>query len=203
MHFRALLNNQPRDVIVQFGTEQDVRSISRWRTPNGSPIVLRDAVEFARLASKRWKYYRRYDQCSTSLDAFRKEARPSNSNEIAMILLARAQWFSSKTPIGLALCRKSYCNHLILDFLSVHPKAISHSQGAIRGIGSGLLYTLAALARNCHIPLIWGEATISSAPFYAKTFSLSKLKDLFVLAEAELQIGLTEFQNINGVLEST
>ena len=61
MKFQVLVGDEPHPVELMFGSEKDVMKVSRWRAPataRRNPAV-RDTLEFARLASKRWRYYRR------------------------------------------------------------------------------------------------------------------------------------------------
>jgi hypothetical protein len=201
MRFKALVGGESLPVEVEFGVEAQVKQVSRWRVPNGSPLAVRDAVEFARLASKRWRYYRRSIPCAVGPNDFRKLTRPDSKIEVSLILLARAEWFSKSFPIGVAQCRRTFCNHLILEFLSVHPKVIGDTSRSIQGIGSGLLFTLGALVMECGIRRLWGEATQFSAPFYRKAFGDTTIEDLFVAGENELARCVEGFRKARGELE--
>src|SRR2546427_730787 len=61
LRFQVLGDAEPRPVELVFGNEQDLVLVSRWRAPAvvASRPGVRDTLEFARLASKRWRYYRR------------------------------------------------------------------------------------------------------------------------------------------------
>jgi hypothetical protein len=202
MRFEAMVDGELRPVTVFFGDQADVRAVSRWRVPKGAPVPVRDAVEFARLASKRWRHYLRSIPCAKTLDEFRVVSQNDSREEVSLILLAKAEWFSQSVPIGLAQCRKTYCNHLTLEFLSVHPRVVGGLKGApkIRGIGSGLVFTLAALAAECGIQKIWDEATENSAPFYEKAFQLRDVKDLFIANPKQIAAALTGFREAAGNL---
>src|SRR4051812_36579918 len=93
MRFEALVEGELRPVTVRFGKDSDVRAVSRWRITKSPPLSVRDALEFARLASKRWRYYRRTIPCAESLPEFRAAAVRGNQQEISLILLAHADWF--------------------------------------------------------------------------------------------------------------
>jgi hypothetical protein len=179
MRFKARIGSEYKNVDVVFGDESDVRNIGRWRAPKDASSAVRDAIEFARLASKRWRYYRRSIPCVRTLAEFQSIAKPENRGESCLILIAKADWFISSQPLGLAQCRRTFCNHLILEFLSVHPKVIVGAEPRVRGIGSGLIYTLAALANAVQIGRLWGEATEHSAPFYKHIFETEGLTDQF------------------------
>src|SRR5436190_19891658 len=61
MRFQVLSDGEPRVVNLAFGGEGDLAVVGRWRAPAALEIRpgVRDTIEFARLASKRWRYYRR------------------------------------------------------------------------------------------------------------------------------------------------
>jgi hypothetical protein len=185
VQFYVSVENRPRPVRLVFGDEKGVNAVRRWRAPVGRenfPAV-RDTLEFARLATKRWNYYRRSIATATTIAEFRKAIELDSHAEISFILLARAEWFAPSSPLGLAQCRRTWCNHFILEFLSVHPKVLGNVERQIRGVGAGLLCSLAQLAGTLSAPLIWGEATAYSAPFYAKVLGLSEIQDHFFIRD--------------------
>jgi len=68
----------------------------------------------------------------------------------------------SNPRLGLAQGRRTYCHHLILEFLSVHPAIVGGNTPRIHGVGAGILYSLTELAGLLRVPLVWGEATTFS-----------------------------------------
>jgi hypothetical protein len=200
MHFKVLISETRKTVDVVFGNESDVRGVSRWRAPVNAPMPVRDALEFAHLASKRWRYYRKNLRAVLSVEDFAAVARQDLREESCLILLARAAWFSDSIPLGLLQCRRSFCNRLIVEFLSVHPRIVGRVEPQIRGVGSGLVLTLAALAFKYGIDGIWGEATAHSSPFYQKTLGLREVKDHFHVEPAELKSAAAEFYRNEGSL---
>jgi hypothetical protein len=117
MEFQVLVEDQPRPVELIFGSEKDVARVSRWRAPAAArqnPAV-RDTLEFARLASKRWRHYRRSISTATSIAELRAAIRRNAQVEVSFLLLARAEWFPSSSALGLAQCRRTYCHHFILE----------------------------------------------------------------------------------------
>lgn len=188
MKFQVLVEDQPRPVELIFGSEKDAARVSRWHAPAAArrnPAV-RDTLEFARLASKRWRYYRRSISTATSIAEFRAAIRRNEHVEVSFLLLARADWFPSASALGLAQCRRTFCHHFILEFLSVHPRVVGKVAPGVEGVGSGLLYSLAELAGTMGAPLIWGEATAYSAPFYAKALGVPDIKDHFFIRDPTL-----------------
>src|SRR2546423_23683 len=138
MRFHVLVGEQPLPIELKFGTGKDLAMVDRWRVPAAArknPAV-RDTLEFARLASKRWRYYRRSIFTATSLAEFRAAIRQNQQAEISFLLLARADWLPSSSVLGLAQCRRTYCHHLILEFLSVHPRIVGKIAPLVQGVGS-------------------------------------------------------------------
>ncbi len=88
-------------------------------------------------------------------------------------------------PVGLAYCRRTWCHHLALDFLAVHPRALDPSW-RVSGVGSGIAFGLVRLANALNIPRIWGEATVNSATFYESLLAVSSVQDLFIIEAAEM-----------------
>ena len=196
MTFQVLVEDQPRPVELIFGSDKDVARLSRWRAPAAArqnPAV-RDTLEFARLASKRWRYYRRSISTATSIAGLRAAIRRSEQAEVSFLLLARAEWFPSSSALGLAQCRRTYCHHFILEFLSVHPRVVGRVAPGVQGVGSGLLYSLTELAGTLGAPLVWGEATAYSAPFYAKALGVPDIQDHFFIRDAILERCRSKFR---------
>src|SRR5438132_14087309 len=119
MRFQVLVGDEPRPVELVFGGDPDLAVLNRWRAP--APVAsqpgVRDTLEFARLASKRWRYYRRSIATATSLDSLKAIIARTPQGEVSMLLVVHADWFVQSRILGLAQCRRTYCNHLILEFL--------------------------------------------------------------------------------------
>src|SRR5207244_2172791 len=152
----------------------------------GNPAV-RDTLEFARLASKRWRYYRRSIATATSLADCNAAIQHDSHAEVSLLLLVCADWFPSSSVLGLAQCRRTWCHHLLLEFLSVHPRIVGGIVPQVRGVGSGLVFGLAELAGRLGMRMVWGEATAYSAPFYAKTLGLVEVLDHFFISGEVLE----------------
>jgi hypothetical protein len=132
------------------------------------------------LAAKRWFYYSRQGATVASLSGLRSGIGRHKRGEFAFLMVASAEWAKRHRVLALAYCRRSWCHHLILDFLAVRPGLLFGSQ-AIRGIGSGVLFGLVSLADNLSMELIWGEATAGSASFYEKVLQIRPVQDLFII----------------------
>src|SRR5713101_6085828 len=121
MRFQVLVNDEPHPVELVFGRAAEITAVNRWRAPASvaSRPGVRDTLEFARLASKRWRYYRDSIATAKNLDSFRSIVARQPQAEVSLLLVVRADWFARSRVLGLAQCRRTYCNHLILEFLSV------------------------------------------------------------------------------------
>ena len=181
--FPIEVDGQPREAALRFGTDRDTRSLTRWRIPKNPTASgpIEDALEFARLAAKRWRYYRRASSTVASLNELRECIRHNPNSETAMTFVVEATWTSQSSILGFAYFRRNWCHHLIVDFLSAHPRVINERPERIRGIGSGILHQLVELAGIMNIPCIWGEATVHSAPFYKRTLKAEEVLDHFFI----------------------
>ena len=188
MRFQVLVESEPRSVELTIGGEKDLARVNRWRAPASVAARpgVRDTMEFANLASKRWRYYRRSIATATSLHDFKSVVVRAPQVEVSLLLLVRADWYARSRILGLAQCRRTYCHHLILEFLSVHPAIVGGASPRVRGVGAGIIYSLAELAGVVGVPLIWGEATAHSAAFYAKTCRIAQVQDHFFIREKTL-----------------
>jgi hypothetical protein len=149
-------------------------------------IPATDAGEFAALAAKRWFYYTREGATVSSLEELRSAIQRNERAEIAFLLVASAAWATRYKFLALAYCRRTWCHHLVLDFLAVRPGA-SFANQPIRGLGTGILASLMGLADSLGMKTMWGEATASSAPFYERVLKTKPIEDLFVIRRKTMQ----------------
>lgn len=171
-----------RPVELTFATEAEVRRVRAWRKM--TPTT--DAAEFAALAAKRWFYYTREGATVASLDDFRAAIKRNDRAEIAFLLVASAEWARRYKFLALAYCRRTWCHHLVLDFLAVRP-GLTFANQPISGMGSGVLFSLARIADEFGMDRIWGEATASSTRFYEKVLKIRPVKDLFIIERDALR----------------
>jgi hypothetical protein len=169
-------------VELTFASEAEVRRVRAWRKM--TPAT--DAGEFAALAAKRWFYYTREGATVAGLDELRAAIARNERAELAFLMVASAEWAKRYKFLALAYCRRTWCHHLVLDFLAVRPNA-SFAGQPIRGLGTGVLASLTGLADSLKIEKVWGEATASSAPFYEKVLKTKPIKDLFVIRRQTMQ----------------
>ena len=171
-----------RPVELTFATESEVRRVRAWRKM--TPAT--DAAEFAALAAKRWFYYTREGATVASLDELHAAIRRNERAELAFLMVASAEWAKRYKFLALAYCRRTWCHHLVLDFLAVRP-GVSFANRPVFGIGSGILASLAEMADSLGMDTMWGEATASSAPFYEKVLQTRPVKDLFIIQRNEMR----------------
>ena len=150
-----------------------------------------DAGEFAALAAKRWFYYTREGATVASLNELRAAIRRNHRAEVAFLLVASADWARRYKFLALAYCRRTWCHHLVLDFLAVRP-GLTFANQPVSGMGTGILFSLTNLAEALGMEMIWGEATASSAPFYEKILQSSPVQDLFII-RGETMRGIREY----------
>ncbi len=144
-------------------------------------------MEFRKLATKRWRYYFKGNEAATSLAGLKRAIRTDPSAETGFLLVAKAPWHATTPVLGCCFCRRSWCHHLIVDFLAVHPKVLAGVGGRVRGVGTGMIYSLVGLADELGIKTIWGEATKNSSPFYEKVLNLPEVTDHFFVYGATLE----------------
>src|SRR4051794_316044 len=102
MRFQVLVNGEPRTVELVFGSAPELAVVNRWRAPSSFTAQpgVRDTLEFAQLASKRWRYYRRSIATASSLVDFRNIIAREPKAEISFLLLVRANWFKPSRFLG-------------------------------------------------------------------------------------------------------
>lgn len=190
--FHIEANGRPSLAKLRFATKAELKAYHRSLSTvaNTPSQTVQDAIEFTRLAAKRWRYYSEAGEAVESLVELRQALAANKRCEVAFILIATATVDRREIPIGLAYCRRTWCHHLALDFLALHPRALG-GQEQLAGVGSGIVYGLVKLAKTLRIRQIWGEATVHSAPFYERLLGLVPILDLFVIESREM----AEIQN--------
>ncbi|MBI3850024.1 MAG: hypothetical protein HY298_07010 [Verrucomicrobia bacterium] len=185
--FQIIVENLPHKATLRFANQAELRRYHRSLSPfaRKSSTIIREAVEFTRLAAKRWRYYSRTDEAAESFAGLQREIRRDAKCEIAFIMVATIRQGGRDLPIGLAYCRRTWCHHLALDFLALHPRALQPTW-PVSGVGSGIIFGLVQLAKALNIPRIWGEATVNSATFYEKLLAVSPIQDLFIIQTPEM-----------------
>ena len=189
MSFQVLVGGKPRPVQLVFATVRDMRVIGNWRAPASvsGQAAVRDSIEFARLAGKRHRHYVQSIPTAESFAEFQAIIAKNAKAEVALLLMVRATWFRRSEILALAQCRRTYCHHLVLEFLSTHPAIVGKIEPLVKGVGKGLLFGLAELAGRLDMKLIWGEATEFSAPFYSSVLETPGIEDHFFVRDKTLE----------------
>lgn len=199
MNFQVRVDGQPRTVEIIFGGEREVDRLRRWRSPAAladNPHI-RDAIEFSRLAAKRWRYYFRTGAAAISLAQLQAAIRAQPQSEIAFMLLARATWPTRQPILGLCHCRRTWCHSIVVDFAASHPAVIGSVRRRIRGVGTGMFYSLVRLADQLGVALIWGEATVNSATFYTRSLGQPVTDHFFIEGETKAHLR-REYEAMHG-----
>ena len=185
--FQIKVAGAPKQATLRFASHSELRRYHRGLSPfaRKSSNTIREAVEFTRLAAKRWRYYSRSCEAAENFAHLQREIRRNPKCEVAFIMVATIRRGRLDLPVGLAYCRRTWCHHLALDFLAVHPRALDRSW-RVSGVGSGIVFGLVQLAKALNIPRIWGEATVNSASFYESLLAVSSVQDLFIIETAEM-----------------
>jgi len=183
------VNGVWREAEVSFASEREVSGLCYWRIPhslpNDEPVTRKiyDAVEFARLACNRWRYYHRQQLTVTNRFELETAIGESANAELAMILIARPAWRSPISTLGIAYLRRTWCNHLFLEFFATHPQVIVQRGEQIKAVGDALLHQILALAESLAAPCIWGEATEQSHQWYQDHLAIEEVRDHFFIED--------------------
>ncbi|MDP1586986.1 MAG: hypothetical protein Q8M07_04555 [Prosthecobacter sp.] len=186
--FPVFLDDRPAIVTLDLADNTDVLSATRWRVPRElehDPAMqarAADAREFALLAAKRWRHYRDTTAIAQTLPELRQMIKSDARGECCFHLKVTADWFP--TSLGGAMVRRTWCHHLVIDFLFVHP-AICGKAVNVKGVGISILQAVCMIARSLGCKRVWGEATSDSAPFYAQQLGCC-VEDQFALEATEI-----------------
>jgi len=172
-----------RAVLIEFGRPADADKLRSWRSgKDATSNAMADALEFGKLAGKRWRYYLKRNEAALSFDELKVGIGRVPQAEIGFLVVAKATWTPGPKMLGVAWCRRTWCNHIVLDFLAAHPSTLGHGRG-YAGIGTALLYYVAEIAGQIGAPLVWGEATALSAPFYRRVLNSVDILDHFFVRD--------------------
>ena len=169
-----------QQVKIEFAQADDDKGLRKWKAPakHSRPDLAQDSIELAKLAGKRWRYYLRRNEAATSMEELLTKLAAQPNGEIGFILIARPVGGATPLTLGIAWCRRTWCNHLVLDFLTVHP-ALNDPLGGYKGMGSAMFIGIAVVAEKLGCPLVWGEATETSCTFYQKLLGGTPVRDHF------------------------
>jgi hypothetical protein len=123
-----------------------------------------DMAEYGKLAAKRWRHLQAQGYIVSSLPELKGRIKRDPESELGIALSVMVTSARGKDQVaGFAFMRRTYINHLVLEFLSVSPRL----KGAVKGTGVRLLESIAWLAVQIGADEVWGECTKDSQSFYA------------------------------------
>ena len=187
--FPVIVDGQWQEAEISFATEREVKRLAYWRIPKILPDdaaaerKIYDAVEFARLACNRWRYYHRSGATAKSLAHLTETIEENQKSESAMVLIARPVWASRTKILGIAYLRRTWCHHLYLEFFATHPQIIAKRYERIGGVGAAMLHQIVGLAEQLDIHCIWGEATEYSYEWYQDHLAIEEVRDHFFIED--------------------
>lgn len=185
------------EALMSFATDIDIRAVKRWRVSpklSSQPVMRNraaDAVEFAQLAAKRWRHYRDTKTFATSLAHLKRLIASQAQGEYCFHLKVTADWFEG--ILGAAMVRRTWCHHLMIDFLFVHPNICGQLVG-VKAVGLQMLQSVCLLARELDCKRVWGEATLDSAPFYERQLR-RPIEDHFAIDKHEIRLFAARVDN--------
>lgn len=171
-----------------------------WRIPKALPAdpdlvqKIHDAVEFARLACNRWRYYHRQNLSARSVEDLERVVQVQQTTEVALVLIVRPAWDSPIPTLGIAHLRRTWCNHLFLEFLALHPQVLLRRREKVSSVGLAMLHQIVALAERINAPCIRGEATEGSHTWYEQRLAVQEVRDHFFIEEDVLEHCLNEMR---------
>src|SRR5438477_713621 len=123
MRFPVVVNRETMSAECRFATLADLKIVSGWAAirKTSREAVVQDAAEFAGLACKRWRFYRKAGRYARNIEELQRRAASCPDAEIALMFIARASWHQPLPQLGICLCRRTWCNGLCVDFLTVAP----------------------------------------------------------------------------------
>jgi hypothetical protein len=187
MRFPVVVNGEPVPARCSFATASDLKAVSSWIRVGQSSAepAVQDAAEFAGLACKRWRFYKKTGRFTTSLEQIGNAIAKQPTAELALLVVARSAWQRREQTIGICLCRRTWSNSLCIDFLAANPSLLRRDSQPIAGIGRGLLYFATEIAETIKAKTIWGEATELSAGAYRHMFNKARIDDFFRLGRSD------------------
>jgi len=200
MRFDVRFQNKTLPVEFVFGTDVNIRRLLTWRkcaNSQASPGVA-DTLEYARYAAKRWRSYRQERRTMSSYDELRDAVKQQPRGEFVFVLVALSKWYPPTSLSGFCFCRRTWCHHIVVDLAAVHPDAITVGNAQVKGIGTGMFYSLVKLADMLRVETVWGEATENSAPFYQKLLGLPRVTDHFFITGQVFEHCLRGYADLPG-----
>ncbi len=149
--------------VVWMNDPADWSFVTAWHSASrvADSASLRDSLEYATLAGKRWRYLDDLGLAPASPAELQQRTEKQPTGEFGVALGLR-----EKTPsgsiLGFAFARRTWANNLMLEFLAGSPLTGS----GIKGTGAALMQALALIGLSLHCGELWGECTEASQGFY-------------------------------------
>ena len=190
MNLPVQFNGAVRQATVSYAVKPDFGFLREWRAALGEDRhpVRTDAVDLATLACKRFKAHFSLECYAQRVEDIAAHVRNNPNCEVANLVMLKCDWFPTSEVIGLAHFRRSWCNNLILDYLTAHPWIADRPGGCpdvVRGVGTALLCFLSDVGTKYDCGAIWGEATQNSRETYEKFFGLEHVQDLLYIPQSK------------------
>ena len=140
-----------------------------------------DTVEFLESAIKKFELYERRGRFAATLSALKTQVANNPNVDALGVITATAPWFEGGALAGFCQFRRTWCNHIVFDYLGIHPRLLAGSPREMVGLGTALLYRIGLIASDFGARVVWGEATDISSGYYAQLFGLEEVLDLVVV----------------------
>lgn len=177
LHFPVKRGAENKQAVCYWAKGPGYSEVNLLNTWNGDGSVRsRNSAELARLAAIKWEATCEYGTVASSCEDIQRAIRTDAKAEVTAMLVAEAKWFDDQI-LGVCLFHRSWAGNVFLDFLAAHPA----TEGAVKGIGVGLLYHLCDVCCRLEVELLWGETENGSTGFYEKAFGLAGIKDQLLI----------------------
>ena len=184
MRVRLDANGASRTAEIAYCADDNATFVKEWQGAVGDDRhpLRRNAVEFAENAWGRWKAYQDRDNYASVSTILEFSSTTTRGLKLRILSALRCDWYPPASIIGICHFRRSWCNNLIIDYLSAHPHIARPrpKDMIVKGVGTSLLYYLAKIAVQLNCEIIWGEATQNSCRFYQGVFDLDSVQDLIL-----------------------
>lgn len=186
---------QLRPAAARFATNEDLKRLQEWSAvskPETSPLDAKDAAQYAIEALERLTRLREKKLAASSVTEAYALIEANPTQEVAMLLVLDAPWWTAGRPACFAYLRRTWCGNLYLEYLSKHPVAVATPE---LGFGKAMEATLAwvgEVASEIKASWVWWETTDRSEKKYvelvgARNLLHSDVRDLIVVRPATLR----------------
>jgi hypothetical protein len=184
-----------------FCQPSDAPPLTEWATQQQPKSTKQSAaIDYAAKIALWWRWYSQNGQAAGGLIEILERTKANPLGEVAICVLAKADWHPVGPIIGAALVRRTWANNLFFDYLAAHPAAIGEDPGLkTKGVGSALLYFVCRLGLEIRVQRLWGEATADSHTFYSAAFAVPGLDDLILANEDQLVKFVQSYEQIHGL----